>query len=376
MEIGGGPEVSVALDNVKPDASVRDVLRELGVVFPQDTSPPAPVSQVVIPQPVFRPALPPVVPPAPVDSQPNRVILPPSIVDTPLDNSMLVRPQIPHGHAQQIPRPIPQPMSNIPMTGQNIPANVGGWDIADSLQNNFQPRPLHNMLLDISRPVPETPFGLNPTINEIERRRQQQIVSAALAHSQNKPNVPKVADQAVAQSYVSTNYGQPEGQPLLDAVYALRDHVPKVDIYGRYQGLTPFGEPARHDPSLRGRQLMQHYADKFNHLGHEMHNSFTDYHNEQYKATMQGGEFSNFDNSLPHQTKQINIIENQREMSVPRHSRLVLPRRIMVHSMAVAERLVRTYPQLRGRVYLSRRAHMKNKYANTLHRYARRQRHF
>lgn len=49
-----------------------------------------------------------------------------------------------------------------------------------------------------------------------------------------------------------------------------------------------------------------------------------------------------------------------------------LPRRIEVPSMAVAQHLLRKYPQLRGRVYLSRDAHLRNQFAHMMQKYARR----
>lgn len=58
----------------------------------------------------------------------------------------------------------------------------------------------------------------------------------------------------------------------------------------------------------------------------------------------------------------------------PRDRSSNLPRRIVVHSMAVAQHLLRKWPQLRGRVFLSREAHVRNKYANVVNRYSSRQR--
>lgn len=57
---------------------------------------------------------------------------------------------------------------------------------------------------------------------------------------------------------------------------------------------------------------------------------------------------------------------------VPRTMPL-LPRRIEVQSMEVAQHLLRKYPQLKGRIYLSRQANIRNQYAHAIHKYARRQ---
>ena len=51
------------------------------------------------------------------------------------------------------------------------------------------------------------------------------------------------------------------------------------------------------------------------------------------------------------------------------HSRHRLPRKIIVHSMDIAQHLLHRYPQLKGRVFLSSRAHRLNKYANVVSRY-------
>ncbi|KAH3746829.1 hypothetical protein DPMN_181246 [Dreissena polymorpha] len=50
-----------------------------------------------------------------------------------------------------------------------------------------------------------------------------------------------------------------------------------------------------------------------------------------------------------------------------------LPRRIQVESMEVAQHLLRKFPQLQGRVYLSSQAHLRNKYDNMNIKYSQRQ---
>ncbi|XP_052790231.1 uncharacterized protein LOC128224429 [Mya arenaria] len=49
-----------------------------------------------------------------------------------------------------------------------------------------------------------------------------------------------------------------------------------------------------------------------------------------------------------------------------------LPRRIEVDTINVAQHLLRKYPQLRGRVFLSRRGHLQNEYSQITNQYARR----
>lgn len=68
------------------------------------------------------------------------------------------------------------------------------------------------------------------------------------------------------------------------------------------------------------------------------------------------------------QQQRMHMINDQRPATTTR-----LPRRIEVNSMSVAQHLLRKYPQLRGRVFLSRQGHLRNKFSHMMNKYARRQ---
>jgi hypothetical protein len=65
------------------------------------------------------------------------------------------------------------------------------------------------------------------------------------------------------------------------------------------------------------------------------------------------------------------LMQRQRMRQMSRR-RPRLPRRIEVHTMAVAQHLLRKYPQLRGRVFLSRQGHVRNQFSHMMNKYARR----
>ena len=66
------------------------------------------------------------------------------------------------------------------------------------------------------------------------------------------------------------------------------------------------------------------------------------------------------------------VLQRQRMRQVSNRRIPRLPRRIEVHTMAVAQHLLRKYPQLRGRVFLSRQGHVRNQYSHMVNKYARR----
>ena len=382
VEIGNGPEVTAVLDKAEPGASVSDILRELGVAVPGTQSPPRLNVPLIRGPPTVQPS-----PKTASESKPKVLETLPSVVNK--RQQVSANPIKPHqeNNKKVIPRPIPRslnrrPISHIPILSRNIP-NRQRWDIADPLQSDFYPIPHHNMLIDASIPGPGVQ---NNNVNEITRRRQQERIAEALARGPIESDALKPPRNPVMDIPVPNEHGSTKDQPLplVDAVYTLRDHIPRpntqehipqVDIYGRVHGLTPFRKPVRHDPFMQGRQLSAHYMDKLKQLGRDMHSSFTDYHNKQYRDSLHGVRSnSHFDNYLPHQTSDRLITESVHEVHIPRRTEFILPRRITVHSMSLAKRLVRRYPQLRGRVYLSRTAHSKNKYAHRIHRYARRHR--
>lgn len=74
------------------------------------------------------------------------------------------------------------------------------------------------------------------------------------------------------------------------------------------------------------------------------------------------------------QDRRMRMLDQAMAKTEPRDRSTSLPRRIVVHSMAIAQHLLRKYPQLRGRVFLSRQAHLRNKYAHVVNKYSRRQR--
>jgi len=65
--------------------------------------------------------------------------------------------------------------------------------------------------------------------------------------------------------------------------------------------------------------------------------------------------------------------ERMRMQNTPTSGTSTIPRRLEVQSMAQAQHLLRKFPQLRGRVYLSRAAHLRNTLSNMSQHLARRQ---
>ena len=441
FEIADRPEITAVLDKAEPGASVRDILRELGVVIPGIESPPPPNVPV-------RPPI--VMPSASSDSKPKQTRPVISVVKKP-DHEHPVKSQSPINHVTPkednakkiIPKPLLSPsdravnrrISTVPDLGQ-IPNNKN-WDMIDSLQSDFHPRPNHDLLIDASFPD----AGLHNTgMDAIIRSRQPERADnwQARARDPLEPDVLKTSRSGRIDIPVPNGLAD-HSLPLVDAVYSLRDqmpgpnpqdHAPQVDIYGRVRGLTPFGDQVRHDQFQQERERSQRYMEKLEKLkqvGHGIQSSLTDYHNKQYRKSLRSrsyplshdsgsysplsdigsysslrdsgsysplsdrrsypssynsdsysplhdGSTSHYDNYLSHQTRNRHTAEFPHEIHIPRPTVFTLPRRITVHSMPVARRLVRRYPVLRGRVYLSRRAHHKNKYARRIHRYARRHR--
>ena len=470
FEIADKPEITAVLDKAEPGASVRDILRELGVVIPGTESPPPPKVPVLRRPPVVTSQT------AKVESKPKPTRTLISVVkkgarENPIKAQFPLNSVSPKEENAKkiIPKPLPNPrnramnrrISTVPDLGQ-IP-NDHNWDMIDSLQSDFHPRPNHDLLIDASIPA----AGVHNTgVDEIIRSRQQGRADHWQARARDllEPDVLKTSRSGRIDIPVPNGLAD-HSLPLVDAVYSLpdqmpgpkpQDHVPQVDIYGRVRGLTPFGDQVRHDQFQQERERSQRYMEKLEklkQLGHGIQSSLTDYHSNQYRKFLRSrsypplirdsgsyppsrdsgsyshlrdsgsysplrdsgsysplrdsgsysplsdsgsysplsdsgsysssydsgsypplhdGSTSHYDNYLSHQTRNRHTAEFSHEIHIPKRIVFTLPRRITVHSMSVARRLVRRYPVLRGRVYLSRRAHHKNKYARRIHRYARR----
>ena len=157
--------------------------------------------------------------------------------------------------------------------------------------------------------------------------------------------------------------------------------APRRDIYGRL--VDSYNQPLQHKSTdyssdiVKGRRFPTDYRSRgqksgyqgFKKLEPNLLNSMSDSKNvARHETTYRTGIYGNHYKALPEIKERTRV--KPEAMFASRRS--ILPRRIIVHSMHVAKKLLRTYPSLRGRVFLSRRAHQKNRYAQMLHKYARR----
>ena len=402
VEIGDGPEVTAVLDKAESGASLSDILRELGVFAPGSQPPPHPH----VPE-KRRPSI--ATPMQAGESKP-RTAKPVIAVVEKTDKPQLPRnaviPKV-DNTKRIIPKPLPRPLNSDmsgrisaePDLGQILSRQRMG--MLGAVGSDFYPTPTHNRFMDASVPgASEDNTGVNGMVRN--------GLVEGIDHWHAHPNDPLSQDilkprGGAREIPIPTSDGFIDNT-LVDAVYTLRDEMsrpaPQLDIYGRVRGVTPYGDQVRHDSFQQERERSQHYMEKLKRLGQDIQGSISDYHNKQYRQPANSGPYpqfadsrsysflrdsasyyplhdgsaSHYDNYLPLGSRNSHITDITHEVYIPRRTVFTLPRRITVHSMALARRLVRRYPILRGRVYLSRRAHYKNKYARRRHRYASRHR--
>ena len=157
--------------------------------------------------------------------------------------------------------------------------------------------------------------------------------------------------------------------------------APRRDIYGRV--VDAYNQPLQRksidysSDIVKSRRFPTDYQSRGQKSGHggfkklepNLLHSMSDSKNvARHETTYRTGIYGNHYKALP-EIKERTRVKSE---AIFASRRSILPRRIIVHSMHVAKKLLRTYPSLRGRVFLSRRAHQKNRYAQMLHKYARR----
>ena len=389
VEIASGPEATMVLDNAQPDANIADVLRELGVVFPGRQTAPVEHPAVVRPPPeqsiqVVQPS--PVAPEI-VRLRPNQNH--PEVIRTIVDRShprseTNIRPVIPSvpGEGNMLGLPstglesramVRRPVIDIQMSPPDF-STPNAWANPDLplIQRGRDFRQEQGMIPGRRRSHHISMSGLNPEVNDIENRHREERLSNALARGPHDFDTHNPVGIPNRDTHVSHGHGRPKDTSLVDAVYALRDRIPQYDVFGNIRGYKP-RTPHGHDLYSERKHMQDQYVRRLQNLGHDMHRSFRDY-SDRYRDIVQSGRNPHEENYLYHQNKPELVTERAHEAPAFRHHRFVLPRRIMVHSVRLAKKLLRTYPRLRGRVFLSKVAQLKNKYARMVHKYARRQR--
>ena len=415
VEIPDIPATTAVLDNAKPNSNVNEILRDLGIEMPR---PPAIMDPVVDqpspvpPRNIERAPVPPSrVQPAPVQNRPNFIppgrdlltspgaprvfrpepvhntpfiMPPPSVVDQDRGTNLIhSRPFEPQGQDQVHVVPSAGGRAHRP----DVPTHQR-WGLSDFPHPSEVPGPLQNPRFDQAGPLVQ-PNGrhelldsVGSLVNEIRNRHNAEGVIDVLArrpadpHALNRPRTPRIDTRLTGHLR--------QGDPRLhDPVHAQRKPGPNLDIYGR-PVFDIYGRPLNHvDPAmskaiLNGRELPQNHLRAIQRTGHseirklDPHfvNSMRDLRNSHRQ------EWASQNGLYLAQSKEVRQIqENAQERPIAGYSVTTpaMPRRIIVHSMAVAETLLRRYPNLRGRVFLSRKAHLHNKYAHRLHKYARRQ---
>ncbi|KAL4216731.1 hypothetical protein ACF0H5_024454 [Mactra antiquata] len=155
--------------------------------------------------------------------------------------------------------------------------------------------------------------------------------------------------------------------------------VNRINTANGQNGFSTFSHSAQQrmssgSPNMLPNQIATHHHGHTGHQNvlsnnHIMPNTHRNFHPSVLAAVQHSRE-----NRLSGRQSQLDRhrlrVATQKAASRVRNN--LLPRRILVHSTAVAQHLLRKYPQLKGRVYLSRQALANSTYPQIQHRYARR----
>ena len=174
------------------------------------------------------------------------------------------------------------------------------------------------------------------------------------------------------------NKHQIQNPQFLSRMAELRRAYPNKSDWSRGDGMTSHRSAVRHSPLLDTHnystaEIRQRVPDLPRNIGPRQDISSVMERREQ-PNTVQSREnwFPNTQTNV--RERRLRLHDQTMSKTEPRDRSSNLPRRIVVPSMAIAQHLLRKYPQLRGRVFLSREAHLRNKYNNVVSRYSRRQR--
>lgn len=246
--------------------------------------------------------------------------------------------------------------------GQRFPNHVARFhgNVMPQLMGQFGPT--------ISPPPSRVPsqnsnfnrFVNNDVISDSSQGRASFPGSVGEVSGNIRNQQPNLNNQAV---------GQQPSREFVQQMTELRRMFPNIREWRRGDGMSTSNQPVRHAPHLDThdftvREIAQQVPSLPSDIGPRQDNSpltnqrinpFMNQHMQNWYPT------SHFFTQEP--GHRLNQVQNNSP----------LPRRIEVQTMAIAQHLLRKYPQLKGRVFLSHEAHLRNQYAHMTNKYARRQ---